>query len=177
MHPMRLAMKSEHYRYKVAAVYPDAMTAEAAVQALKTNDLGETRIFRLDPGAGDVDLAIEPEPTAARDEVVKGTVTGGASGVAAAAVTAGAAALATPALFVSAPVVGPLVVLGYGAMIGGAAGAILGLSLPENMFADIVKDTLKAGYHVIIVHAAGKETRHRVHDVIGSTMTVKTGRA
>jgi hypothetical protein len=167
-------MKSQHYPYKVAAVYPDAAAAEAAVQTLKTSDLSGIRIFLLDSATAEVDLAIEPEPLAARDTVVEETVTGGAAGTAVGAVVTGAAALAAPALFVSAPVVGPLIVLGYGAMIGGTVGAIHGLKLRENVLADVVKDTIKGGYHVIIVHAASEDTERRVRDVIQSTMAEET---
>lgn len=155
-------MKSEHYPYKVAAVYPDAATAEAAIQALVTSDLGGIRIFLLDSGTAEVDLAVVPEPRACRD-----TDTG-------ATITAGAAAPATPALFISAPVVEALVVLGYGTMIGGTAGAIHGLRLRENILADMLKDMFKAGYQVIIVHAADAKTERRLHEVIQSTMAGET---
>jgi hypothetical protein len=163
-------MKREDYPYKVAAVYPDAATAEAAVRALKISDLSDIRILLLDSGASEADLAIEPEPRATRDTIVKETVTGGAAGAGA----TGAAALATPALFVSASVIGPLVVLGYGAMIGGTMGVIHGLRLRENLLAGLVKDTLKAGYHVVIVHAPSEETERRVRDIIQSTMAEQT---
>ena len=59
-------------------------------------------------------------------------------------------------------------------MIGGTVGAIHGLKLRENVLADVVKDTIKAGYHVIIVHAASEETERRVRDVIQSTMAEET---
>jgi hypothetical protein len=42
-------------------------------------------------------------------------------------------------------VVGPPIILGYGALIGSTAGAIRGLRLRENLLADLVKDALKAG--------------------------------
>jgi hypothetical protein len=86
----------------------------------------------------------------------------------------GAAALGTPALFVSAPVVGSLMVLGYGALFGGMVGAIRGLGLRENMLSGLVKDALKAGYHAIIIHAANKDAQRRVQDVISKTTAANT---
>ena len=167
-------MISETYPYKVAAVYPDEVSTEAAIHALSSSELGDVEIVRLAPGTGEVDLAIEPEPEETRNTVVQDTVTGSLAGTAAGAVLTGAASLGTPALFVSAPIVGPLMVLGYGAMIGGTVGAIRGLKLRENMLFSLVKDSLKAGYHVIIVPAANEEAQLRVQDVISNTMAEET---
>ena len=169
-------MQTEHYPHKIAAVYQDNTAAEAAAMALDAADLGDVTIVRLAPGDSAVDLAIEPETRGTRGTLVKDTLAGAAVGTAAGAVAGGAAALATPALFLSAPVVGPLVVLGYGAMIGSAAGAIRGLRMRENLLASLVKDALDAGYHCIIVHAANEEAEHRAQEVIDATVTEETAR-
>ncbi|MGB7930812.1 MAG: hypothetical protein WCH04_01070, partial [Gammaproteobacteria bacterium] len=76
--------------------------------------------------------------------------------------------------FVSAPVVGPLMLLGYGAMIGGTVGALRGLKLSENMLTGLVKDALKEDYHVVVIHAASEEGQQRVQDVINTTMPEDT---
>lgn len=167
-------MKSERYPYKVAAVYPNNAATEAAVHALNLTDLGDIEVARLEPGSSEIDVAIEPERAETRDTVVKDTVAGGIAGTAAGAGLTGAAALGAPALFVSAPVVGPLIVLGYGAMIGGTVGAIRGLKLRENMLSGLVKDALKAGCHVIVVHAASEDAQRRVQDVVNTTMAEDT---
>ncbi len=167
-------MQRERYPHKVAAVYPDADAAEAATAALDGAAPGDVRIVRLAPGARDIDLAVEPEPDGTRDTVVGDVFAGSAAGTAAGAVVAGTATVVTPALFVSAPVLGPLIVLGYGTMIGSLAGAIRGLKVRETLLAGIVKDALKAGCHVVIVHAASDEARQRAQAVIDRTMTEQT---
>lgn len=167
-------MKKEFYPHKVAAVYQDVAAAQAAVNELNNADLDHAEIKQLGPDTKNTGLAIEPEPEASRDTLTKDTIIGGAVGTAAGAAVAGTAALVSSTLFVSAPVVGPLVVLGYGSVIGGIAGAIRGLRLREGMFAGIVKDALKAGYHVIIVHAENEEALHRAQSVIDETMADKT---
>ena len=167
-------MNTEHYPYKVAAVYPDSAAAEAAVHDLNIANLGDVEVVQLEPGTNQADQAIEPEGEQTRDTVVNDTVTGSAVGTAAGAVVTGAAALGTPALFISAPVVGPLMLLGYGAMIGGTVGAIRGLKLRENMLSGLVKDALKEGYHVVIIHAASEQEQQRVQDVINTTMPEDT---
>ena len=165
---------SERYPHKVAAVYPDAATSESALLALDNAGLESVVVVRLDPGAGDIDVAIEPEREQTRNAVARDTVAGGAAGTAAGAVAAGAASVVAPTLFVSAPVVGPLIVLGYGAMIGGMAGAIRGLKLRENVLAGLVKDALQAGCHVVIVHAANEAAQQQVQAVIAETLTEET---
>jgi hypothetical protein len=171
---LELAMQTEHYPHKIAAVYHDGTAAEAAAMALDAANLDDVSVVQLAPGDSAVDLAIEPETRSTRDTLVKDTAAGAAAGTAAGAVAGGAAALATPALFLSAPVVGPLIVLGYGAMIGSAAGAIRGLKMRENMLASLVKDALDAGYYCIIVHAANEDAEQRAREVIDATVTEET---
>lgn len=171
---LQQTMKSETYPYKVAAVYPDKTSIEAAFQALSNARLGDVEIFRLAPATSEVDLAIEPERDETRDTVVQDTITGSLAGTAAGAALTGVAALGASTLFLSAPVVGPLVVLGYGAMIGGTVGAIRGLRLRENILSSLVKDSLKADCYVIIVHAANEEAQLRVQDEISNTMAEET---
>lgn len=167
-------MNTKSYPHKVAAVYPHAAAAEAALNTLNLARLSGIRVTHIVPGAREVDLAIEPDVEGTRDTVVADTLTGGAVGTATGAVAAGAAAILAPALFVSAPVVGPLIVLGYGALIGSTAGAIRGLRLRETLLASVVKDALKAGYHVLLVRAENENAQHRALIVIDETMIEET---
>lgn len=169
-------MKHEHHPHRIAAVYPDRAAAEAALNALSLAGLSGIRITQLAPGAGEVDLAIEPDVEETRNTVVENTLTGSAAGTATGAVVAGATAMLAPALFVSTPVVGPLIVLGYGALIGSAAGAIRGLRVRETLLAGLVKDALKAGYHVVLVHAEDPDAHRRAQTVIDETMAEETAR-
>ena len=170
-------MKTELYPHKIAAVYPDGATAEEALQALDAAGLDNIEVTSLEPGEAGVSHAIEPETDETANRIVLDTVYGSAAGGAAGAVTAGAIAAVLPSLFVSAPVVAPLILLGYGATIGGTAGAILGLKPRETFLAGLVKDALKSGFHVVIVHAANNEARQRAETLIGRTMTEKTARS
>lgn len=164
-------MRTELYPHKIAAVYPHGGAAEAAVMELNTANLDNVQVVLLAPGAGEAELAIEPDPTATRDTVTRDAVTGAAAGTLAGAAAAGAAAVVAPTLFVSAPVVGSLIVLGYGAVIGGTAGAIHGLRLREGVLAGLVKDALKAGYYVVLVHAADDEAQRRAREIVDETVT------
>ena len=137
-------MTSEHYPYEVAAVYPDGRTAAAAVDALNASTLDDIRVIKLTPDA-----------------------TAGSA-------TTGLAAATSPVLFVSAPVVGSMIVLGYGAVIGRTSGAIRGLRLSRDLLAGLVKDVLKAGYYVVILHAANNRAQRHAEAVINATLPVQT---
>jgi hypothetical protein len=167
-------MNSERYPHKVAAVYPGSTAADMAIEALEQSKLGDARIIRLAPGASEVDAGIEAEPDRTRRTVAKNTLATTVVGTTAGAVVAGATATLAPTLFVSAPVVGPLIILGYGALIGGTAGAVHGLKLREIMLSSLVKDALMAGYYVVIVHAVSEQVLHRAEQVIDATLAEKT---
>lgn len=154
-------------------MYPDNRAVSAAMNALDATALEQVRVVELAPDATDIDRAIVPE-TGTRHDSVARDATGGAAGTAADAATAGAPDAVAPALFVSAPVVAALIVLGYGAMIGATAGAIRGLRVRDNVLAAVVKDALKVGYHVLILHAASIEARQRAETVIGDTLPGQT---
>lgn len=139
-------MTNEHLPYKVAAVYPDDRTAAAAMDALDAAALGDVRLIEFAPDTGGgVDQAVGP--------------------------AAGGPAATSPALYVSAPVAGTLVVLGYGALIDAAAGTICGLRLRENLLVDLLKDALRAGFYVVLLLAANSETRRHAEAVISATLS------
>ena len=163
-------MIPEQYPYKVAAIYADAVSVNAAVGMLEHSRIGDARIIRLTPGRSGVDSAIGPESVGTRSTVTVDALTGGIAGAGVGALMAGAVTALTPALFVSAHVVASLIILGYGSLIGGTAGAVHGVRLQELALSGLVKDALKAGYHVVLVYCANEPIRDRVQAVIGETM-------
>ncbi len=167
-------MKTENYPHKVAAVYPDASTAEEAIKALEAPAFADTKIIHISPDSSNIDRAIEPESTATVDTVVKDAAVGGTAGTITGAAVMAASTFAGSLLFISAPIVAPLAVLGYGALIGGTAGAIHGLKLSKDILTSLVEDAIKSGYHVVIVHSAKAETKQRAQDIISETMVVDT---
>jgi len=139
-------MAIEHYPYKVAAVYPDDRTAAAAVGALDAADLDAVRVIELSPDATGVYQAIRQA-------------------------TAGLAAATPAALYASAPVARSLIVLGYGAVTGWSAGAIIGIRLNECLLAGLLKDALKAGCHGVLLLAANRMAKQHVEAVLSATLS------
>lgn len=167
-------MDTEHYSHKIAAIYPDASSIMSAKAALEKADLGDVKIRELDASTLDPEPGIEPEQKGTRNRFIHDILAGGAVGTAAGAAGAGAAAVLLPSLFVSAPVVTPLIVIGYGATLGGGAGAIKSMKVKEDMLAGMVEDAIGEGFHVLVVHVPDKETRGRAEAVIDDTLAEKT---
>jgi len=159
-------MKSEHYPYEVAAIYPDGGTAAAAVDALDAAALDDVRVIEFSPDVTGAARAIMLKSVANGDMTAGNAVARSAAGTAPGAATA--------ALFVSAPVIGPLIVLGYGAMLGVTAGAVRGLRLRRDLLAGLLMDALKAGYYVVILHAANNKVQQHAEAVINATLPAET---
>ena len=167
-------METEKYPHKIAAIYSSAAQADSAQEVLRRADLGDIRITRLDPGSPEPGRAIEPEQAATRNRFIVDMLAGGAIGTAAGAAGAGALAIGLPSLFVAAPVVGPLMVAGYAGTLGATAGAIKAFRIKEGLLADMAKDALDRGFHLVIVHSRDDETRDRAEEVIGETVAEDT---
>lgn len=148
-------MMADSYPYRLAAVYPDEPAADAALDAVIAEMAGDIRAVELPPDAGNVDGAIEPE-------AVCGDRWAGDASTPAASIAS--------ELYVSATVVAPLIVLGYGSVFGNTSGAIRGLRLRARVFTDLVKDALKADFHVVILHAANAGARRQAATVLDGTL-------
>ncbi|QKT02934.1 hypothetical protein HUS23_03475 [Ectothiorhodospiraceae bacterium 2226] len=162
----------ENYPHKLAGLYETEQDAERAASALRAAGLADKQVQRL-PQPGTRDDKIEPESVGTRNRLMRditaGTVAGGAVG------TAGAAAVAgTTLLFAAAPVLGPLVIAGYGAMLGGVAGAVSGLRLREADLANLVNDATARGAHAVVVHARDEAERDLAQDVLDHSLAART---
>jgi len=117
----------------VFGIYPDRMSVENAVDALKMEGFRNTDISVLLPdNVGTKDFAHEKNtkaPEGAATGAGSGAVIGGTLGW-----LAGIGALAIPGLgpFIAAgPIMGMLAGLGAGGAVGGLVGTLVGLGIPE----------------------------------------------
>ena len=167
-------METEHYPHKVAAVYPSAAAAEAARQELLRAGLVDIDIRQVGPATSDLDARIEPEQRQTRNRFIEDILTGTALGGVAGAAAAGAAAALVPTLFVAAPVLGPLMAVGYAATLGGGAGAVKAFKVKEGMLAGVVEDAAKNGLCSLVIHTPDAETNARVEQIVERTLADKT---
>jgi hypothetical protein len=154
----------------VFGIYPDQLTAEDAVDTLKDTGFRSTDISVLFPdNQGSKDFAHERHTKAP-----EGAITGGGSGMVlggALGWLAGIGALAIPGVgpFIAAgPVMAMLGGIGVGGAIGGIAGALIGLGIPEYE-AKRYEGRIKEGGILVSVHCDNSEWTSRAKDILEKT--------
>lgn len=147
----------EQYRHFVSGFFAHRDDAELAVSKLVVAGLPLTRVHLLDRDS------IEPthEATESSDKVLKDIVVDGAIGTAVgtgvgALLTAGMVA-ANVTLFIASPLIGPLVMLGWGASIGGLVGASMGAAEKAKPLTELVQDAINSGSLVVLVETVSAE--------------------
>jgi hypothetical protein len=154
----------------VFGIYPDQLTAEDAVDTLKDTGFRSTDISVLFPdNQGSKDFAHERHTKAP-----EGAITGGGSGMVlggALGWLAGIGALAIPGVgpFIAAgPVMAMLGGIGVGGAIGGIAGALIGLGIPEYE-AKRYEGRIKGGGILLSVHCDDPDWARRAKNILNQT--------
>ncbi len=163
------------YRHHVSGFFARREEAEGACSRLVELGLPRERVWIFDatmaPSA--------PAPLAASNEALKDVLVDGAIG---AAVGTGIGALAEVALvvanvslFVASPLIAPLVLLGWGASLGGLVGASSGASSDgiehkKGRFADLVGDAISSGQVVLMAETKTVEETQIARAVIRSSV-------
>jgi len=158
----------EQYRHYVSGFFAHREEAEKVVLELIGSGLPVNRVHLFDKDA----LATLHTATESSDLVLKDILVDGAIGT---AVGTGIGALLTAAnltLFVASPLIGPLVMLGWGASIGGLVGASIGATEKIKPLSELIHDAITNGSLVVMVETlsaeetatAGKIIKHAVGD-------------
>jgi hypothetical protein len=154
----------------VYAIYPDQLTAEDAVEALKEAGFRNTDISALFPdNQGTKDFAHEKHTKSPEGAVAGGTsgaVIGGALGW-----LAGIGALAIPGIgmFVAAgPIMAMLGGIGVGGALGGLTGALVGAGIPEYE-AKRYEGRIRKGGILISVHCDDDDWIKRARKILMQT--------
>jgi hypothetical protein len=154
----------------VFGIYPDRMSVENAVDALKMDGFRNTDISVLLPdNVGTKDFAHEKNtkaPEGAATGAGSGAVIGGTLGW-----LAGIGALAIPGLgpFIAAgPIMGMLAGLGAGGAVGGVVGSLVGLGIPEYE-AKRYEGRIKDGGILLSVHCDKSDWVKKAEEVLKRT--------
>jgi hypothetical protein len=154
----------------VFGIYPDRMSVENAVDALKMDGFRNTDISVLLPdNVGTKDFAHEKNtkaPEGAATGAGSGAVIGGTLGW-----LAGIGALAIPGLgpFIAAgPIMGMLAGLGAGGAVGGIVGSLVGLGIPEYE-AKRYEGRIKDGGILLSVHCDKSDWVKKAEEVLKRT--------
>lgn len=157
------------YRHHVSGFFADSEHADSAVAALLARGLPPERL----------NLFAAPTPkvypvTARSDTVLKDVLVDGAIGT---AVGTGIGVLAEVALvaanvtlFVASPLVAPLVLLGWGASLGGFIGAAVGAGDRKEPFSALVSDAVSSGQTVLVAETRNAQETEIACSVIQSSV-------
>ena len=160
--------------HKVSGIYASREEAEATLNQLLEHDLQRERLEIIEPH----DPAADVETTAGSDSVLKDVLVNTAIGT---VIGAGAGALgmaiitaANVSLFVASPLLGTLTMMGWGAGVGGMAGAAVGAGNKERKFSALVKDATRNGSFVLVAHTASTEETTVAEDIISHSVQGKS---
>lgn len=159
------------YLHKVAGIYSNSNIAGTARDRLIERGFATEQIILLQPDDPSADVKIEPDGDAVLKEVVKDGVLGGTIGGGVGALGAVGLMAANVSLFLAAPLIAPLAIIGWGVGVGAMAGASTGSGLKEGRFADIVKTALNNGKYVLIAHAATDDQTKIAQEVLSATVS------
>jgi hypothetical protein len=159
----------DKYLHRILGFYATRTEAETVAGELLHLGLSPDQLRILEPGQG-----AGGEGRADSDDVLKEMLVDGSigTGVGALAGAAGTVALglASVSLFIASPVLAALVMLGWGASLGGVVGALVGAQGSKGEVSDLVKDALANGHVVLVVHARSEAQTTLAQQTIGQSM-------
>jgi hypothetical protein len=173
----------DEYRHYVSGFFAHRAEAEGALSSLVERGLPRERLQIFDADSSPP----VSEPKGQSNEVLTNVLVDGAIGT---AVGTGIGALAQVALvagsislFVASPLIAPLVMLGWGASLGGiigaAAGANAGVKHKEGWLADLIRDAVTSGQVVLVAETRTEQETTSAREVIeasvGDSKDVSTG--
>jgi hypothetical protein len=74
-------------------------------------------------------------------------------------------------VFAAAPVLGPLMALGYGAAIGSTVGAVAALRVEPSQFSDMLDDAQRNGYSAVLVRIKSHREQELAERIFQETTT------
>ncbi len=168
--PQRPRREVGHANLSVFSIYRDKPAVEQAVDALRSAGFRNTDISVLFPeNEGTKDFAFEKGTKAP-----EGVTAGAGSGIVVGGVLgwlAGIGLLAVPGIgpFVAAgPIISTLAGMGIAGTIGGIAGALIGMGMPEYE-AKRYEGRVKGGHILLSVHCDDRSWADRAERVLGQT--------
>jgi len=164
----------DEYRHYVSGFFAHRAEAEGALSSLVERGLPRERLQIFDADSSPP----VSEPQGQSNEVLTNVLVDGAIGT---AVGTGIGALAQVALvagsislFVASPLIAPLVMLGWGASLGGiigaAAGANAGVKHKEGWLSDLIRDAVTSGQVVLVAETRTEQETASAREVIEASV-------
>jgi hypothetical protein len=157
----------DHLFHRVVGIYPDRETAETAHAQMVNLGLAPRHISLLEGSSAQVGTNGSADSNEVLDDLLRDGAIGTAVGTAAGAGVSFVLAAANLTLFIASPVLSALYLAGWGASLGGLVGAVAGAQATKGDVPQLIKDALKAGHVVLVIHAYTDAETTRARDVVG----------
>jgi hypothetical protein len=158
----------DKYLHRVVGIYPSLAEASQARDLTISRGLASTQVRLLTGGAAGTGAGADAK--ADSDDVLKDLLRDGAIGTAVGTAAGAGVSIALAAadltLFIASPVLGALYLLGWGASLGGLAGAAVGAQRSKGDVSTLIKDALAQGQVVLVVHARNEAETSLAQDVL-----------
>ncbi|MDA3934048.1 MAG: hypothetical protein PF630_06960 [Gammaproteobacteria bacterium] len=162
------------YRHHVSGFFAHRAEAESALSSLVERGVPNERLQIFD----NTSVLPVSGAQAKSDEVLTNVLVDGAIGT---AVGVGIGALgevalvaASVSLFIASPLIAPIVMMGWGASIGGLIGAASGVSAAagkkEGRLADLVRDAISSGQVVLVAESRTEQETAIAREVIQASV-------
>lgn len=164
----------DEYRHHVSGFFAHREDAEGVFSRLVERGLPHERlrIFAADPAASD--SAPKEDSNAVLQDVLVDAAIGTAVGTGVGALGSVALAATSVSLFIASPLLAPLVLLGWGASIGGlvgaAAGTTTGAGNKEGWFSDLIRDAIASGQVVLVAETWTEQETAVAREVIQASV-------
>lgn len=143
----------DSYLHRVYGIYSNASEAEQVIERLLDNGFHRDQLELINKSTQKGDNT--PDSDELRNEMLIDGGIGAAVGAGVGILGEVAIAAANVSLFIASPVLAGLVMIGWGASIGGLLGAAVGAGTKDTQhFADLVRDAVSQDNTVLIAHAA-----------------------
>lgn len=161
--------KNDHI---LSGVYTSRAEAVLVCERLVARGLPQAQTNVVDNVKTAGNTRMVADDLALKDLLVNGAI-GATVGTGIGALAEMALVAANVSFFVASPVIAPLVMMGWGAALGGVVGALVGANKSETStdgkFSGQVLDAIRSGHVVLIAHTRSVEETALVRDVIGDS--------
>lgn len=168
-------MNTEHI---VSGIYTSHAAAEKICDQLVGRGLQKKQIHIVESNASvdTINRKMVTDDNTLRNVLVDGVV-GASVGTGLGVIAELALVAANVTLFVASPLIAPLAMLGWGAALGGVAGAAIGSNSvaknKEGRFSDLVMDAIRSGHVVLVVHTSTEAETTLVRTCVGDSLLEK----
>lgn len=159
-------MAKEH---RLVAVYPDQASARQAYEHFREAGFSDAQLRQVSPHDPNYHRKLEPDGRRVTNPFIRAGIFGHIAG---GLIGAGLLAyiwIAHPGIFEAAPIIGPLMVVGYSAYMAALIWAVLAFRARQVGVDANVRHALRQGYHVLVIHTRDAAEEQRGHKAVGET--------